>query len=165
MVQHLSGLWSNKVFLRDHYLGLYCSSYIPMTCHPPSTSDINNDTALYTLDNNAVVAAERVSKLMTSQLYTSGVQRIISLSTVARLMPCFSLGTIMSQSVLEIKDLGVLLYSTLSFRRHIDCITSRAYRALSTLHKSQTHLPLATRRCCTDAATSGVLPLSLGSRF
>ena len=48
------------------------------------------------------------------------------------------------QSVSEVKYLGVLLDSTLSFRKHIDCITSQAYGALSTLRKSQTHLPLAT---------------------
>ena len=50
------------------------------------------------------------------------------------------------QSVSEIKYLGVLLDSSPSFRRHIDCITLRAYETLSTLYKSQTHLPLATRK-------------------
>ena len=53
-----------------------------------STSDINmyaDDTALYTSDNNAVVAAEKISNDL------SGIQEwcIDSLSTKARLMPCF----------------------------------------------------------------------------
>ena len=50
------------------------------------------------------------------------------------------------RTVSEFRYLGVLLDSDLSFKNHINYITSRAYGALCTLRKSQTYLPLKTRK-------------------
>ena len=129
-----------------------------------STSSINmyaDDTALYASDNNAIVAAKRVTdnlsaihswcrdnhllinqtKTLAMFLSQNNTKQRTGISQAAILLDGSPLRT-----VSEFCYLGVLLDSDLSFKSHINSITSRAYGALYILRKSQTYLPLKTRK-------------------
>ena len=129
-----------------------------------STSSINmyaDDTALYASDSNAIVAAKRVTddlsaihswckdnhllinqtKTLAMFLSRNNTKQRTEISQATILLDGSPLRT-----VAEFRYLGVLLDSDLSFKSHINFITSRAYGALYTLRKSQTHLPLKTRK-------------------
>ena len=130
----------------------------------PSTvtkSDINmyaDDTALYTSDLNATAAANRVSiDLLSVHRWCTENSLTINCTKTQAMFLCqnnrwrqtsasrqqFCLMKPPFRSVSEFNYLGVILYST---KKNSDCISSRTYGALSTLRKTQTHLPLATRK-------------------
>ena len=97
-----------------------------------STSSINmyaDDTVPYASDNNAIVAAKRV---------TDDLSAIHSWCRDNHLL------------INQTKTLAMFLSRNNTKQRteisHINSITSRAYGALYTLRKSQTYLPLKTRK-------------------
>ena len=106
-----------------------------------------DDTALYASDNNAIVAAKRVTddlsaihswcrdnhllinqtKSLAMFLSRNNTKQRTEISQAAILLDGSPLRT-----VSEFRYLGVLLDSNLSFKSHINSITSRAYGALYT---------------------------------
>ena len=129
-----------------------------------STSSINmyaDDTALYVSDNNAIIAAKRVTNNLTA-IHSWCRDNHLLINPTKTLAMFFSQNntkqrTEISQAAIlldgsplrtvsEFQYLGVLLDSNLSFKSHINSITSRAYGALCTLRKSQTYLLLKTRK-------------------
>ena len=97
-----------------------------------------DDTALYASDSNAIVAAKRVTDDL-SAIHSWCTKQRTEISQATIVLDGSPL-----RIVAEFRYLGVLLDSDLSFKSHINFITSRAYGALYTLRKSQTHLPLKT---------------------
>ena len=129
-----------------------------------SNSSINmyaDDTALYTSDVNTAVAAKRVTDDLSAihkwcksncflvnqrKTFAMFLSRNNSKQTSERSQTNVLFNGSPLQTVSEFRYLGVLLDSGLTFRNHINCFTSKAYGALSSLRKSEKHLPLVTRK-------------------
>ena len=129
-----------------------------------SNSSINmyaDDTALYASDKNIIAAASRATKDLAAiqnwckdnclQInHKKNFAMFLARNKVelqnGRNQAHILLDGSALQTVSEVRYLGVLIDSTLSFKGHIDSITSKAYGALSTLRKVQTYLPLNTRK-------------------
>ena len=129
-----------------------------------SNSSINmyaDDTALYASDVNTAVAAKRVTDDLSaihkwcksncllvnqSKTFAMFLSRNNSKQTSERSQTTVLFNGSPLQTVSEFRYLRVLLDSGLTFRNHINCFTSKAYGALSSLRKSQKHLPLVTRK-------------------
>ena len=134
---------------------------MPLTVKNCSINMYADDTALYTANTNAFKAANSVSKDLTAthkrcldnsitinfkKTYAMFLSRNLRSLTSQCNNAMIYLNGLPLQTVTEIRYLGVIIDSKLSFKSHISSIISKAYGALKTLTRAQASLPLSIRK-------------------